>query len=170
MFPQEDSMKLLSGIISACASFLLPFVAFAAQEDCKKPETTSVEIVKSRFGVIVEIGDSIKMLTVSKFPAIPSARYGWFLFYKTEKPQVVWREEIVAPAPIADWGEGEAEGLFTVSSDRKSAVTERISSSEFPLIEHSWGIGPEDPLGLYVVTVYIDGIRVAQYQLECNSA
>jgi hypothetical protein len=145
----------------------LCFCALASAEECKSAaDPRAVEIVKTRFGVFLAQGDQVKLLPVSKFPAIPGANYGWYLFYKTQKSTVIWREELRAPSPIQDWGKGEHFGVFTVSPDRMTAVTERMVSSEFPLIQQVWDIGPNDPLGVYVATVYIDGVEVAKHEFE----
>lgn len=159
-------MRTIARCVGAFFLCALPFCALAQTEDCKRTDVPAVEVVKARFGVVVEKEDQVAILPVSKFPAIPGTNYGWYVFYKTQKTTVMWREEVRAPAPIQDWGKWERSGVFTVSPDRKTAVTERIVSSEFPLIQQVWDIGPDDPLGVYTITVYIDGVEAAKYELE----
>ena len=88
-----------------------------------------VEVVSAQFGVYGADNDGRRVLfETDNFPAITAAPYGWFIVFKADKPTVTWREEFELPLPLANWGPGEAMGVFTVSPDRRTAVTERIAT------------------------------------------
>lgn len=157
--------RIVIGICLA-ASFFFVSPSFVAQEDCSKSDPSSVRVVKSQFGVFVVVDQQIRLLLTSKIPAIPGTKYGWFLMYDTKKTHIVWREEIVAPKPLDDWGAGERAGAFVVSPDRRTAVTERVMSTDFPLINQEWDIGPNDPPGVYRISIFIDGQKMAEHSLE----
>lgn len=140
--------------------------AQGTQEHCAQNAPSSVRVVKSQFGVLAVVNQQLRLIATTKFPVLPGTRYGWFLMYDTKKSSIVWREEFVAPKPLEDWGMGEKAGAFVVSPDRRSAVTERLVSTDFPLISQEWDIGPNDPPGTYHISIFIDGEKKAEYSFE----
>jgi hypothetical protein len=127
----------------------------------------NVEVVEAQFGVFGADPSGRRMLyETDKFPAITAAPYGWFILFKTDKPTVVWREEFELPVAPPTWGPGEALGIFQVSPDRKTAVTERIIPTKLGFIANEWRYAPGDPTGKHKMRVYIDGQLIREFGFD----
>jgi hypothetical protein len=59
-------------------------------------------------------------------------------------------------------------GVYTISPDRKTAVTERIVPTRVGFIANEWRFAPGDPTGAHAIRVYIDGqlIRDFRFRIE----
>ena len=126
-----------------------------------------VEVVSAQFGVYGADNDGRRVLfETDNFPAITAAPYGWFIIFKADKPTVTWREEFELPAPLANWGPGEAMGVFTVSPDRKTAVTERIIPTRLGFVGNEWRYAPGDPVGAHKMRIYIDGQLIREFSFD----
>jgi hypothetical protein len=127
----------------------------------------SVEVVAAQFGVFGADQSGRRLLyETDKFPAILAAPYGWFIVFKTDKPTVVWREEFELPVAPPTWGPGEALGIFQVSPDRKTAVTERIIPTKLGFIANEWRYASGDPVGAHKMRVYIDGQLIREFSFD----
>lgn len=127
----------------------------------------AVEIVSAQFGVFGSNPQGQRVLfETTHFPALTAAPYGWLIVYKTAKPTIVWREEFELPEPLANWGPGEAIGVFTISPDRRTAVTERIVPTRVGFINNEWRYAPGDPIGAHAMRVYIDGQLVKEFRFD----
>lgn len=138
----------------------------AAAPESAKP---SIEVISAQFGVFGADSSGRRILfETDKFPAIVSAPYGWYIIFKTTKPTVVWREEFELPEAPPTWGPGEAMGIYTISPDRKTAVTERVIPTRLGFIANEWRYAPGDPIGAHAMRVYIDGqlIREFKFRIE----
>lgn len=130
-------------------------------------EAAEIEVVSAQFGVFGadESGRRV-LLETARFPAVVSAPYGWYIIFKTDKPTVVWREEFELPVPPPTWGPGEAMGIYTISPDRKTAVTERIIPTRLGFVANEWRYAPGDPLGAHAMRVYIDGQLIREFKFD----
>ena len=126
-----------------------------------------VQVVTAQFGVFGADPNGRRLLyETDKFPAIPAAPYGWYILFKTSKPTVVWREEFELPEAPPTWGPGEAMGVFSISPDRKTAVTERIIPTRLGFIANEWRYAPGDPIGAHKMRVYIDGQLIREFSFD----
>jgi hypothetical protein len=134
----------------------------------KAPLTAAeIQVVTAQFGVFGADPSGRRLLyEPDKFPAIPAAPYGWYILFKTSKPTVVWREEFELPEAPPTWGPGEAMGIFSISPDRKTAVTERIIPTRLGFIANEWRYAPGDPIGAHKMRVYIDGQLVREFSFD----
>ena len=134
----------------------------------KAPLTAAeIQVVTAQFGVFGADPAGRRLLyETDKFPAIPAAPYGWYILFKTSKPTVVWREEFELPEAPPTWGPGEAMGIFSISPDRKTAVTERIIPTRLGFIANEWRYAPGDPIGAHKMRVYIDGQLVREFSFD----
>jgi hypothetical protein len=134
----------------------------------KSPLTAAeIQVVTAQFGVFGADPSGRRLLyETDKFPAIPAAPYGWYILFKTSKPTVVWREEFELPEAPPTWGPGEAMGIFSISPDRKTAVTERIIPTRLGFIANEWRYAPGDPIGAHKMRVYIDGQLVREFSFD----
>ncbi len=126
-----------------------------------------IEVVSAQFGVFGadEEGRRI-LLETDRFPAVVSATYGWYIEFRTDKPTVVWREEFELPIAPPTWGPGEAMGIYIVSPDRKTAVTERVIPTRLGFVANEWRYAPGDPLGAHAMRVYIDGQLIREFKFD----
>ena len=178
MYPTMHRLALASFavFVAACAS---PDPA-ATQAQTKAPNAASVqaqsaaafhpaevEVVAAQFGVFGADEAGRRMLfETDKFPAVITAPYGWFVVFKTDKPTVVWREEFELPVAPPTWGPGEALGIFQVSPDRRTAVTERIIPTKLGFIANEWRYASGDPVGAHKMRVYIDGQLIREFSFD----
>ena len=126
-----------------------------------------VEVVAAQFGVFgADPSGRRTLYETDKFPALVAAPYGWFIVFKTDKPTVVWREEFELPVAPPTWGPGEALGIFQVSPDRKTAVTERIIPTKLGFIANEWRYASGDPVGAHKMRVYIDGRLIREFSFD----
>lgn len=126
-----------------------------------------LEVVRAQFGVFGADPTGRRVLfETDNFPAITAAPYGWYIIFKTNRPTVIWREEFELPEPPPTWGPGEAMGVYTISPDRRTAVTERIVPSRLGFIANEWRYAPGDPIGAHAMRVYIDGQLVKDFRFK----
>jgi hypothetical protein len=141
--------------------------ASAATSKKAPPIHADVTVVAAQFGVFGADPMGRRMLyETDRFPAVIAAPYGWFIVFKTAKPTVVWREEFELPEAPPTWGPGEAMGIFTVSPDRKTAVTERIIPTRLGFIANEWRYASGDPVGAHKMRVYIDGQLIREFSFD----
>jgi hypothetical protein len=136
-----------------------------------QPPSAAVEVVTAQFGIFGADQTGRRMLyETSKFPAIVAAPYGWYIIFKTDKPTVVWREEFELPEAPPTWGPGEAMGIYTISPDRRTAVTERIIPTRLGFIANEWRYAPGDPIGAHKMRVYIDGQLIREFSFDIEQS
>jgi hypothetical protein len=137
----------------------------AAADRAREP--AQIEVVSAQFGVFGadENGRRI-LLETDRFPAVVSAPYGWYIIFKTDRPTVVWREEFELPIAPPTWGPGEAMGIYTISPDRTTAVTERIIPTRLGFVANEWRYAPGDPIGAHAMRVYLDGQLIREFRFD----
>ncbi|MGE5339471.1 MAG: hypothetical protein ACM3PU_16700 [Gemmatimonadota bacterium] len=156
-------------MLAGAAIFAIHGIAPAiAQDPSATPQAPAqIEVVSAQFGVFGADAEGRRvLLETTKFPAIVSAPYGWYVIFKASKPTVIWREEFELPEAPPTWGPGEALGIFSVSPDRRTAVTERIVPTRVGFITNEWRYAPGDPIGAHSMRVYIDGQLIREFKFE----
>lgn len=155
--------------IAGCATSGSGASAEAPASIARLPSTVpaKVEVVSAQFGVFGADPTGRRVLfETSKFPAVTAAPYGWYIIFKADKPTVIWREEFELPVPPPTWGPGEAMGIYTISPDRRTAVTERIVPTRLGFIANEWRYAPGDPIGAHAMRVYIDGQLIKEFKFD----
>jgi hypothetical protein len=134
-------------------------------------KSAPLEVVSAQFGVFGADAAGRRVLyETDKFPAVVAAPYGWYIVFKTDKPTVIWREEFELPEAPPTWGPGEAMGIYTISPDRKTAVTERIIPTRLGFIANEWRYAPGDPIGAHKMRVYIDGQLIREFSFDIEQS
>lgn len=156
------SAALLAG---GCATSVQPVAPDSVQSKSAADfHPAQVEVVQAQFGVFGADPAGRRMLyETDKFPGVVAAPFGWFILFKTDKPTVVWREEFELPIAPPTWGPGEAMGIFQVSPDRRTAITERIIPTKLGFIANEWRYANGDPIGQHKMRVYIDGQLIREF-------
>ncbi len=159
-----------AALVAACAAPEKPEAAAVAAVAPTQPPVikgSALEVVSAQFGVFGADQAGRRILyETDKFPAVVAAPYGWYIVFKTSKPTVIWREEFELPEPPPTWGPGEAMGIYTISPDRKTAVTERIIPTRLGFIANEWRYAPGDPVGAHKMRVYIDGQLIREFAFD----
>lgn len=144
-----------------------PAPAAPRAAEAAKAAAADLEVISAQFGVFGSDGSGRRiLLETARFPAVISAPYGWYIIFKTDKPTVVWREEFELPVAPPTWGPGEAMGIFTISPDRRTAVTERIIPTRLGFVANEWRYAAGDPLGAHAMRVYIDGQLIREFKFD----
>jgi hypothetical protein len=134
-------------------------------------KSTPIEVVSAQFGVFGADPTGRRVLyETDKFPGVVAAPFGWFIVFKTDRPTVIWREEFELPEAPPTWGPGEAMGIYTISPDRKTAVTERIIPTRLGFIANEWRYAPGDPIGAHKMRVYIDGQLIREFSFDIEQS
>jgi hypothetical protein len=152
------------------AAALTGLLACASAPDTDAPadagnKQLAFEVTSAQFGVFGTDSDGHRSLfETDRFQAQVAAPYGWYLLFRSSKPTVIWREEFELPEPPPSWGPGEALGLYTISPDRRTAVTERVIPTQLGFIANEWRYAQGDPIGSHVMRIYIDGQLVREFK------
>lgn len=155
---------LCAAVLAGCGTGQAP-VNDSPPARAAAPAPAAVEVVDAQFGVFgIDPNGRRVLLETARLPAVAAEPYGWYIVYKTSKPTIVWREEFELPEPPPTWGIGEALGVYTISPDRKTAVTERIVPTRVGFIANEWRYAPGDPIGKHAMRVYIDGQLVKDFR------
>ena len=168
------SIAALAAVLASGCATPEPPKAAAAATPAPAPlaqaapgKSAPLEVVSAQFGVFGADPTGRRVLyETAKFPAVIAAPYGWYIIFKTEKPTVIWREEFELPEPPPTWGPGEAMGIYTISPDRKTAVTERIIPTRLGFIANEWRYAPGDPIGAHKMRVYLDGQLIREFAFD----
>jgi len=167
------SVSLAAALLASGCAAPVQTPASASKDEAaaaiKSPLTTpaAIEVLSAQFGVFGADPTGRRILyETAKFPAVISAPYGWYIVFKTDKPIVIWREEFELPVPPPTWGPGEALGIYTISPDRKTAVTERIIPTRLGFIANEWRYAPGDPIGAHKMRIYIDGQLIREFAFD----
>jgi hypothetical protein len=164
----------IAALVAACAAPEKPVTPAVAAVATEAPaavnKSPALEVVSAQFGVFGADQAGRRILyETDKFPAVIAAPYGWYIVFKTSKPTVIWREEFELPEPPPTWGPGEAMGIYTISPDRKTAVTERIIPTRLGFIANEWRYAPGDPVGAHKMRVYIDGQLIREFAFDIET-
>jgi hypothetical protein len=167
------SLALAAAMLSGCATPGPTASGAASATPEARPASVvrvpavDLEVVSAQFGIFGADGSGRRVLFETEaFPAVVSAPYGWYIIFKTNKDRVVWREEFELPEAPPTWGPGETMGVFTISPDRKTAVTERVIPTKVGFIANEWRYAPGDPIGAHAMRVYIDGQLVKEFKFK----
>ncbi|WP_022664944.1 hypothetical protein [Desulfospira joergensenii] len=146
-----------------CFLIVLVFnLAFAAIPD-KKEEQLSTGV----FGIIVQDQQGKeKFQPTNTVPFIEGQSYGWIIKLSPEFTKVKWKEVFELPASPDTWGAGEASGGNKISEDRKVSIIEKEVAVEDGYIQNFWSVAPGDPLGDYVIRVYINDLLLETFHFR----
>jgi len=169
-FSMAPLSALLAAVLAGCAAQgSVPAVptAGAPAPSAAAKVPAQVEVLSAQFGVFGADATGRRiLLETARFPAVISAPYGWYIIFKTDRPTVIWREEFELPIAPPTWGPGEAMGVYTISPDRKTAVTERIIPTRLGFVANEWRYAPGDPIGAHAMRVYIDGQLIREFKFD----
>lgn len=111
------------------------------------------------FGVIIKNQEGKEEFEVTNtVPLIEGQSYGWIIRVGPGFAKVKWKEVFELPEKPDTWGPGEASGDHEISGDRKVSITEKEVVVEGRYIQHFWSVAAGDPVGDYVIRVYVNDL------------
>jgi hypothetical protein len=158
----------MNRIISVLAVFGVLMGSFAwCGITTEGPPTPEIEIVRAAFGLFNE-PESGKPAFVpcATVPHKNNQEYGWIIVIKTKKETVKWREEFTLPSPPETWEAGQKKGSQSISSDKKTYVTEHQVKPVQGIISSGWRVVPGDPKGRHVLRVIIEGKAERTFEFD----
>jgi len=106
------------------------------------------------FGIIVENQVGKRELEVTNtVPLTEGQSYGWIIRLPENLVMVKWKEVFELPAKPDKWGEA---GDIEISQDRKISTTEKEVVVKNGTIQNFWRVLAGDPVGDYVIRVYVN--------------
>jgi|UPI000372F942 hypothetical protein len=125
-----------------------------------------VTVTKVEFGVFrKEKNGNLTLIPTRKVPLQEGVIYGWRLQLHDYNSEVTWREILKLPKPPQTWGTTNAEN-FSLSADGTFVEIKRKDFPKDGVIANSWTIASGDPVGKYIMQVYIGDRHVATFEFE----
>ncbi len=147
-------MKLLPILLAFLLFIDIPVVSAMDKLDTAPAD---VQIIRAEFGLFnSSTSDGIVFVPSKTVPLVEGQGYGWRILLKTNKSKIKWREEFTLPSAPITWGDAEAQGINSVSKNRKVSVMEREDSPVEGVIFNTWTVARGDPTGHYFMRVIID--------------
>lgn len=128
-----------------------------------------VQIVRAEFGLFnPSASGDLVFVPFKAVPLVVHQAYGWRILLKTHKAKIKWREEFTLPVAPATWGNAEAQGINSVSKNRRVSVMEREVSPVDGVIFNVWTVAAGDPKGHHLMRVLIDNQyeRVFEFDVQ----
>lgn len=131
------------------------------------PDKTEEPLSVGVFGIIVQDQQGNgKFQPANVVPFVEGQSYGWIIKLSPEFTKVKWKEVFELPASPDTWGTGKAGKGQKISEDRKVSITEKEVSVEGGHIQNFWSIAPGDPLGDYVIRVYVNDLLLETFHFK----
>ena len=119
------------------------------------------------FGIIIKNQEGKEKFEVTNtVPLIEGQSYGWIIRLGPGFTKVKWKEVFELPAKPDTWGSGEASGDHEISGDRKVSVTEKEVVVEGGYIHNFWSVVAGDPVGDYVIRVYVNDLLLETFHFK----
>jgi hypothetical protein len=119
------------------------------------------------FGIITKNQEGKEQFEATKtVPFVEGQSYGWIIKLGPEFIKVKWKEVFELPASPDTWGAGEASGQHEISEDRKVSITEKEVVVEGGYIQNFWSVAPGDPVGDYVIQVYVNNLLLETFRFK----
>ncbi len=126
--------------------------------------TEPVEIIASEFGLF-NLDSSTKPFVPSRQVKLDTnASYGWIIQLDTDKTGITWREEFTLPVKPETWG--DLQKGQSISKDGKTSIIERTAAPEQGMIFNVWQVAPGDPVGRYMIKVFIEGKPAGTFEFD----
>jgi len=143
--------------------FVVPLSATALVPTDHPNEKQAVAAV---FGIIENSADGKPAFVRTNIvPLVENQQYGWAIGLPRNVTTVRWKEEFTLPAPPETWGEGE-NGVHAISRDRKVSIKEADVLVRDGIVSNFWSVAPGDPVGEYVIRIFINDSLVATFHFE----
>jgi|TARA_B100000315_G_C14445525_1_gene526634 hypothetical protein len=138
---------------------LLPNVALASvTEQPKEQPHTGV------FGIITKDHEGEEKFEITNsVPFVEGQSYGWIIRLGPGITKVKWKEVFELPARPETWGPGELSEEHDISEDRKISITEKEVVAKGGYIQNFWSVAAGDPLGDYVIRVYVHDLLLETF-------
>lgn len=124
-----------------------------------------LEVSQKQFGILIESkgGDGFSFVPLDSVPLVIGQQFGWMLKVKTDRSEIVVREEQTLAAPPSTFG--DASNGSTISPDGRTCTQElTLEPDDDGCIFHFWEVAKGDPLGPASFRLFIDDQLVANLE------
>lgn len=122
---------------------------------------------KGVFGILIKDQSGKETFKpANTVPLVEGQAYGWVIKLSPGSTKVKWKEVFILPATPDTWGPGEASGKHKISEDRKVSITEKEVSVDDGYIQNFWNVAPGDPVGEYVIHVYVNDLLLQTFKFN----
>lgn len=129
--------------------------------------TNDLKIVGAEF-VLVD-GDKSGNPIIQRTRAVPRIAgqgYAWMIRVNKTSGRVKVREEFTLPVAPRTWGEAPQGTTRSISPDGRTAISESFYDIKDEFIVHVWEVEAEDPLGTYVLRVFIESAPPEVFEFQ----
>lgn len=141
--------------------------SLAKAEDADQKSDTipsqEVVVIDKQFGLFSITDEGIKFTSAATVPLVEKQAYGWRLRVNTKQSQISVREEFELPVAPKTWGNIPDNAI---SNDRKTSTQKIALTPDRGYIENVWEVAPGDPVGNYVIRVFIDDKLAAKFEFK----
>ena len=158
----ETKLRLIPSIIALVLFSIVSTTSIQALASLSK----QVEQLRPTgiFGIIVENQEGERGLEVTNtVPLIEGQSYGWVIWLPEDLVRVKWKEVFELPAEPDKWGEA---GDIEISQDRKISTKEKEVVVKNGTIQNFWKVLAGDPVGDYVIRVYVNDRLLDIFQFK----
>ncbi len=99
-------------------------------------------------------------------PLVEGQLFGWAIPIGPKATKVKWKEVFELPARPETWGSGEAGGEHEISEDGKVSITEKEVVVEDGYIQNVWSVEVGDPVGDYVIQVFVNDLLLETFHFK----
>ena len=119
------------------------------------------------FGIItINHEGKEKFEITNTVPFVEGQSFGWIITLIPGFTKVKWKEVLELPARPETWGPGEASGEHVISENRKTSITAKEVVVEGGNIQNFWSVTEGDPLGDYVIRVYVNDLLLDTFHFK----
>lgn len=133
--------------------------------DCQQQVAPHIKIDQWFFGMRNKRreGGGYEYIPAKTIPFKVNQDVGFKLWISSQKPNIHWKYEYELPVPLPNWDQIVKDPIVKFSPDKKMAILEDRIHSSNGVMEEFWFFLPGDPLGMYRMTVYLDGYRACEF-------
>lgn len=133
--------------------------------DCVKQVSSDITLDQWFFGMRNKRreGGEYEYIPAKTIPFKVNQDVGFKLWITSKKANIHWKYEYELPVPLPNWDQIVKDPIVKFSPDKKMAILENVIHSSSGVMEEFWFFLPGDPLGLYRMTVYLDGYRACEF-------
>lgn len=134
------------------------------QYDCVQTPSPDLKISQWFFGMRNK--DSKGNYTYTSAKLIPfkvNQDVGFRVWIQSQKGLIHWKYKYELPVPLPGWSKILNDPTVKFSSDEKMAVLNGVIKGHTGILDEFWYFVPNDPLGFYRMTLYLDGFKACEF-------
>lgn len=134
---------------------------------CRQSALSIDEVVFGRYVKVTE--DRYEVVSATEFS--PGDTCGWVATVRPSIGRATFKEVYVFPAPMMHIEAPPGIKKLSLSEDRRKATIEgEIETGSNILGNSSWTVDPDDPKGIYTLTVSLNDTEIGRFTYSVGSA